>query len=235
MPPDIELPDKITFEGEEEAKEPEVKDEEKKEEKESKSGLPLTRDAALKLLKKHNKEKSDLNHYLESEAIMKALAKKLEKNEEEWGMLGLLHDVDWGLTKNNTKEHLTKAPEILKEAGFSDDFINTIISHGYGFDCAELKDKKRTKKVEHALACSETITGLIHAYALMRGSMEGMEVKGLKKKFKDKAFVASINRDIIKECEKLGLELNDFFELAIEAIKGIAADVDLVKIEEGKN
>ena len=234
MPPDIELPDKIEFVKEVvvEENDDEVKDEEKKES--SKSDLPLTRDEAIKLLKKHNKEKSDFNHYLESEAIMKALAKKLGEDEELWGMLGLLHDVDWGITKDNTKDHLTKAPDILKEAGFSDDFIQTIISHGYGFDCAGLKDKKRTKKVEHALACSETITGLIHAYALIRGSMEGMEAKGLKKKFKDKAFVAAINRDIIKECEKLGLELNDFFELAIDAVKSIAAEVDLVKTEEDK-
>jgi hypothetical protein len=189
--------------------------------------IPISREQALALLKEHNKDMSDFNHYLESEAIMKALAKKIGEDEHVWAMLGLLHDVDWGLTKENTQDHLTKAPEILKNTGFTEDFIKVVLSHGYGFDCAGLKDKKRTEKVEHALACSETVTGLIHAYALMRGSIEGMKAKGLKKKFKDKRFAANVDRDIIKECENLGLELSEFFQLAIDAVKDIADEVGL--------
>ncbi|MAE43359.1 signal recognition particle-docking protein FtsY [Candidatus Woesearchaeota archaeon] len=195
------------------------------------SSLPMTRAEALELVKKYNKDISDLNHYLESEAIMKALAKKLGEDEEYWAMLGLLHDVDWGITKENTKDHLTKSSEILKQAGFDDNFINIVISHGYGFDCAGLKDKQRTQKIEYALACSETITGLIHAYALMKGSIEDIELKGLKKKFKDKNFAAAVNRDIIRECEKLGLELSEFFDLVIDAVKSVASEVGLAKEE----
>lgn len=191
--------------------------------------FPLTREQALELLKKYNKDKADFNHYLESEAIMKALAKKLGEDEAMWTMLGLLHDVDWGITKNNPKEHLTKTPEILRSAGFNDDFIEIIMSHGYGFDCAGLKDKQRTKKAEHALACAETITGLIHAYALMRGSLEGMDANGLNKKFKNKTFAAAVSREIIRECEKIGLSLDEFFQLAIDAIKEIAKEVNLRK------
>ncbi len=194
------------------------------------ANLPLTREQALELVKKHNTHEQDLIHYLESEAVMRELAKKLGEDVEYWGMLGLIHDVDWGLTKENISEHLTKAPKILKEAGFDDEFIQIVLSHGYGFEqLPHLKDKKRTGKIQHALAASETITGLIHAYVLMRGGrVSDMEVKGLKKKFKDKAFAAKIDRDIIRECEEFGLTLDEFFEVAINGIKKIK---DMVRLE----
>lgn len=189
--------------------------------------LPITREQALSLLKKYNSDKSDMNHYLESEAVMRELAKDTREDENYYAMLGLLHDIDWGITKNNTREHLTKAPEILKDAGFDQEFIDIIVSHGYGFDCAGLKDKKRTKNIEHALAASETITGLIHAYALMRKTMHEMSVSGLKKKFKDKKFAAAIDRNIILECESLGISTDHFFEIAIKAISSISNEVEL--------
>jgi uncharacterized protein len=192
--------------------------------------LPLTREQAIELLKKYNKTEdiSDWNHFFESEAVMKELAKRIGEDEEYFAMLGLMHDIDWGLTKQNTTEHLTKAPEILKDAGFDDDFINSIVSHGCGFECAGLKDKKRVKKIEFALAASETLTGLIHAYALMRGKkISDMEVAGLKKKFKDKAFAAAIDRDIIKEAENLGITLDEFLKIGIEGIKNIKEKVGL--------
>ena len=187
--------------------------------------LPITREQALELIKKYDKDPYDMYHYLESEAIMGALSKRLDEDEEYWKMLGLLHDVDWGITKNNTAEHLTKAPEILKSAGFDDKFICIVVSHGYGFECAGLKDKKRTEKIEHALAAAETLTGLIHAYGLMRKSLDGMEVSGLKKKMKDKRFAAAINRDIIMECEQIGLTLDEFLDISIKAVQSIAKDV----------
>ena len=193
------------------------------------ANLPITRDQALELVKKYNSSGQDLIHYLESEAVMKELAKKINEDGNYWAMLGLVHDVDWGITKDNVTTHLTKAPEILKEAGFDEKFIQTVLSHGYGFEeLPSLKDKIRTEKVEHALAASETITGLIHAYALMRGNkISDMEAKGLKKKFKDKTFAAKVDREIIRECEKLGLSLEEFFEIAIEGIKKIKEDVGL--------
>ena len=101
------------------------------------------------------------------------------------------------------------------------------MSHGYGFDCANLLDKKRTRKIEHALASSETITGLTHSYALMRGTIEEMSPEGLKKKFKDKKFAAGVDREIILECELIGLALEEFFKLSIEAIKNIKSEVGL--------
>lgn len=190
--------------------------------------LPITREKALNLLNNFPQIQSDFNHYLESEAIMRELALKLGEDFESWSMLGLLHDVDWAITKEDTKEHLTKAPKILKEAGFDEEFISIVVSHGFGFDCANLKDKKRTNKIEFALAASETLTGLIHSYALMRGGkIYDMNAMGLMKKFKDKRFAAGCNREIIKEIENIGLSLEEFFEIGIEGIKNIKEDVGL--------
>lgn len=192
------------------------------------TNIPIIREQALELLRKYSQTESDWNHYLESEAVMRALAKKFGEDIAYWGMLGLLHDVDWALTRNNIKEHLTKAPEILKENGFDDEFISIVVSHGCGFDCAGLKDEKRTKKIEHALACSETITGLIYAYALMRDRrVSDMKVKGLRKKFKEKSFAPTIDRNIIRECEEIGLNLDEFFEIAINSIKEIKDKIGL--------
>ena len=123
---------------------------------------------------------------------------------------------------------MAKAPEILKSAGFNDEFVQAVLSHGYGWDCAGLKEKKREGKIEHALAAAETVTGLIHAYALMRGrKVSSMKVAGLKKKFKDKKFAAGVNRDIILECEEIGLSLDEFMQVSIDAIKKIAKEVGL--------
>src|SRR3989344_8525754 len=109
--------------------------------------LPISYEQAWELIKKYNSERSDLNHYLESGAVMKELAKHLGEDEKYWEMLGLLHDVDWGITKDDVSTHLTKMPQILKEAGFDDEFIETILSHGYGFhELPHLADKTRTQK-----------------------------------------------------------------------------------------
>ncbi|MHA2298757.1 MAG: HDIG domain-containing metalloprotein [Candidatus Hodarchaeales archaeon] len=190
--------------------------------------LPITRDEALELIHKFNKDESDIIHYLESEAIIIALARRLGEDEDYWGMVGLLHDIDWGITKNDLITHLTEMPGILQKAGFDEDFITAVLSHGYGHGIARLNDKRRTRKIEHALACSETLTGLIHAYALVRqGRISDMKAKGLKKRFKEKRFAAKVSRDIIRECENIGLSLEEFFGLAIEALAGIKDNIGL--------
>ena len=191
--------------------------------------LPISREQAFELVKKYNSHEPDIVHYLESEAVMRGLAEHLREDVEYWGMLGLLHDVDWGITKENVSTHLTKMPEILREAGFSDEFIENILSHGYGFEeLLHLKDKRRSKKIEHALSAGETVTGLVHSYALMRGKkVSDMDAKGLMKKYKDKTFAAKIERNIIKEIEEMGLSLEEFFGIAINSIKKIAKEVGL--------
>ena len=197
------------------------------------SSLPITREQAWQLIKKYNSHEQDLIHYQESEAVMKELAEHLKlkpEKIEEWAMLGLLHDVDWGITKENVETHLTRMPEILEEAGFGHEFIENILSHGYGFhELPHLAHKVRTEKVEHALAASETITGLIHSYALMRGKrISDMEANGLRKKFKDRTFAAKVSREVISEIEILGLTLEEFFQVAINGIKKIKNNVGLI-------
>jgi putative nucleotidyltransferase with HDIG domain len=193
-----------------------------------KENLPLTRDEAFALVKKYNSDARDIIHYLESEAVLRAIARRIGEDEDYYGMLGLLHDIDWGITKENPVTHLTEAPRILHEAGFDEVFIQIILSHGYGCDCAGLLDKKRTEKIEYALAAGETITGLIHAYALMRGKkISDMDTKGLMKKYKDKRFAEGCDRNIIVEIEHCGIPLEEFFGVAIDGIKRIKNEVGL--------
>jgi uncharacterized protein len=193
------------------------------------ANLPITRSEALDLLKSMSQQASDMNHYLETEAIMRALARKFGEDAEYWGMLGLLHDVDWALTRNNWKEHCTKAAEILKRNGFDEKFIQIVQSHGYGWgEIPALKDKKRAEKVEHALIAAETLTGIIYAYALIKGGkISDMDVKGLKKKFKDRGFAENCSRELVKEIEKTGLTLDEFFDLSISALKEIKGEIGL--------
>lgn len=195
----------------------------------SNTKLPITKEQAIDLLKSMPQTEADMNHYLESEAIMRALAKKLNEDEDYWGMLGLLHDVDWGVTKDNWSNHTIKAEEILKKQGFDYTFIQIVQSHGYNNEIIpNFKDKKRIEKIEHALAAAETITGIIYAYALMRGNkISDMDISGLKKKFKDKKFAANCNRDIIKEIELAGITLDEFFQISIDALKNIKDQIGL--------
>jgi putative nucleotidyltransferase with HDIG domain len=176
-----------------------------------------------------DQQQSDMNHYLETEAIMRALAKRFGEDAEYWGMLGLLHDADWAETRNDWSKHCTRSAEILKENGFDDRFIQIVQSHGYGMDeIPAFKDKQRTEKVEHALIAAETLTGIIYAYALMREKIiSDMKVKGLKKKFKDRSFAANCRRDLVMEIEKTGIELSEFFEISINAMKEIKGDIGL--------
>ncbi len=197
------------------------------------TNLPISREKAWEIIKKYNTHEQDLIHYQESEAVMRELAEHLKlkpEKVEEWAMLGLLHDVDWGITKENVETHLTKMPEMLEEAGFGNEFIENILSHGYGFhELPHLAHKVRTEKVEHALAASETITGLIHSYALMRGKkISDMEASGLRKKFKDRTFAAKVSREVISEIEALDLNLDEFFQVAINGIKKIKDKVGLM-------
>ena len=193
------------------------------------SSLPISREEAIALLKSMSQLDSDMNHYLETEAIMRSLAEKFGDDVEYWGMLGLLHDVDWALTKKDWSGHCIKAAELLKEKGFDDGFIEDVQSHGYGHDeIPLLKDKKRASKIQYCLTAAETLTGIIYAYALMRGKrISDMDAKGLAKKFKDRKFAANCNRELVKEIELVGLSLDGFFDLSIESIKRIKYHIGL--------
>jgi len=183
----------------------------------------ITREEALKLLKQHNGEAGQVNHALESEAVMRALARKLNKDEETWGLSGLLHDLDYATTKDGATRHGLDTAEML-EGKLPAEALDAIRRHASEMNGSEPPETD----FDYALRCGETITGLVHTAALVRPTkMEGMKPKSLKKKMKDRAFAASVNRDEIRECEKLGLELGDFLQLSIDAITEVAPEVGL--------
>ena len=177
----------------------------------------ITRDEAYALLKKYNKEDFHLHHGRMVEGTMRYFAKKLGYADEEefWGIVGLLHDIDFEMWP---EEHCKKAPELLREAGVDEDMIHAIVSHGYGL-CVDVEPEKEMEKV--LFACDE-LTGLIWAAAKMRPSKstKDMEVSSLKKKFKDKKFAAGCSRDvIIKGAENLGWDLPKLMEMTILAMR----------------
>ena len=162
-----------------------------------------------------------LIHALETEAVMRALAERLGQDPEVWGLAGLLHDLDYPETKDTPEKHGLLTAETLS-GKMPEEAVQAIARHN------EVNGNQPVTDFDYALRCGETVTGLVHTAALVRPTrMQGMQAKSLKKKMKDKAFAASVCRDTIKECEKLGLELGDFLTLAIGAITGIEAEVGL--------
>ena len=175
----------------------------------------MERTQALELLKKYNKEDFHIRHALTVEGVMRYFAKQYGHDEEFWGLVGLLHDIDFEVYPD---EHCKKAPELLKEVDASDEFIHAVCSHGYGL-CSDVEP---THEMEKILFAVDELTGLIGAAALMRPSksVQDMEVSSIKKKFKDKKFAAGCSRDVIKEgAEKLGWELDRLFEQTILAMR----------------
>ena len=193
--------------------------------------LNITREDAIKLLKKYNKEEFHLLHALTVEGVMKYFASELgyEEDKEFWGICGLLHDVDFEMYPS---EHCIKAPELLTEIGASEDIVHAVCSHGYGICC----DVEPLHEMERVLFATDELTGLIGAAAKMRPSKstKDMELKSLKKKYKDKKFAAGCSRDIIqKGAQMLGIELDELLEKTILAMRSCEDDV-AKEIEEVK-
>ena len=177
----------------------------------------LTRQQALELLQKYNKDSFHILHGLTVEGVMRWYAREEGYGEEEeyWGQVGLLHDIDFELYP---EEHCKKAPELLREAGIGEDMIHSICSHGYGL-CSDVEPEHQMEKI---LFAADELTGLIWAAAMMRPSKSvmDMEVSSLKKKFKDKRFAAGCSRDVIKEgAERLGWTLEELMEKTILAMR----------------
>lgn len=185
----------------------------------------ISRDEALTLLRKYNKEHFHLLHSLTVEGVMRWYSKKLGYGEDEdfWGITGLLHDVDFELYP---EEHCKKAPELLSAAGVGEDMIHAVVSHGYGL-CADVKPEHEMEKV---LFATDELTGLIGAAARMRPSKSclDMETSSLKKKFKDKKFAAGCSREVIeKGAEALGWTLDSLLENTILAMRSCEGSVAL--------
>ena len=188
----------------------------------------IAREDALALLKKYNKDPFHIQHALTVEAVMRWYAKELGYGdaEEYWGIVGLLHDIDFELYP---EEHCLKAPGLLREGGVGEDIIHAVVSRGYGITVGGVTlDVAPEHEMEKVLFAADELTGLIGAAALMRPShsCQDMELKSLKKKYKDKKFAAGCSRDVIAQgAERLGWELDMLLERTLEAMRSCEGQV----------
>ena len=192
----------------------------------------ITHQQAFDLLKKYNKDSFHIQHALTVEAVMKWYANELGYGEdaEYWGIVGLLHDIDFELYP---AEHCLKAPELLREAGVGENVIHAVCSHGYGItvECGATIDVEPEHEMEKVLFAADELTGLIWAAALMRPSKstKDMELKSLKKKYKSKGFAAGCSREVIERgAQQLGWELEKLLTMTLQAM---AASEDMINAE----
>ena len=184
----------------------------------------VSREEAFELLKKYNKEPFHILHALTVEGVMRYFARETGNgaDEEYWGLVGLLHDIDFEIYP---EEHCRKAPELLREGGVSEDMIYSVCSHGYGICC----DQEPKHLMEKILFATDELTGLIGAAARMRPSKSvmDMELSSLKKKYKDKKFAAGCSRDVISTgAERLGWELDELLERTILAMRSCEESIN---------
>ena len=183
----------------------------------------MRRNEALSLLFKHVKKENMRKHSLASEAVLRATAQRLNKDVELWGLAGLLHDIDVELTNANPLTHGPAARKLL-EGKLDESAIDAIVMHN-----EDATNLERTTTFQHALAAGETITGLITATTLVYPDqkLSSVKTKSITKRMKQKAFAASVKRENIMECEAIGIPLNEFAQLALEAMQSISDDLAL--------
>jgi putative nucleotidyltransferase with HDIG domain len=182
-----------------------------------------TRDEAWKLLLEYNTNESLIKHALCVEGVLRYMARKRGEDEEKWGIIGLVHDLDY---EKYPKEHCRKTPEILRERGWPEEYIRAIVSHGWGL-CSDVEPKEVMEKILYAV---DELTGLITAVALVRPSRSvlDLEVRSVKKKWKDKAFAAGVNREVIeKGAQMLGMDVWALTEEVIEGMREVADAIGL--------
>lgn len=182
-----------------------------------------TREEALAVLKQYNESEALIKHGLAVESVMREFAARAGEDVEYWGQVGLLHDVDY---EKWPDEHLKVAPRLLAEAGYDEAFIRAVCAHGWSL-CSDVEPVLYMEKVVFTI---DELTGLINATAIMRPSKSVMdlEVKSVKKKFKDKGFAAGVNREIIlKGCEMLGMPLEEVIEISIAGMRANHEEIGL--------
>ncbi len=183
----------------------------------------ITWEEALNSVNANVENQNLVKHMLATEAIMRALAKRLGEDEEEWGLTGLLHDIDVELTEGDMKAHSKLGADLARELGASEAMTHAILCHN------EAHGLPLETKLDKALFCADPLTGLIIAAALVRPDkkLAGLEAKSVLKRFKEKSFAAGADREQIDKCSDIGLELGEFIEMGLEAMQGIADDIGL--------
>ncbi len=187
-----------------------------------------TREEAYALLTKYNKTESLLKHALAVEGVMRYSAQKRGEDEDKWGIIGLIHDLDY---EQFPEEHCRKSEEILKENGWPDDYIRAVVSHGWGI-CSDIEPQTELEKVLYAI---DELTGLVVTTALVRPSKSVLDLKpkSVKKKWKDKRFAAGVDRSIIeKGAQMLGMELADLMTDTIMGMREVADEIGLKGIQD---
>jgi len=184
----------------------------------------ITREQALQLVMQHIKSPNMLKHCLASEAVMRALAEHVGEDPDKWGLAGLLHDLD-AETHADLDVHTRETARILNDIGVDDEIVEAIRLHNERAH----PEEQRNSQFQHLLAAGETITGLIVATALVYPDkkLASVQPKSVRKRIKEKAFAAGANRDVIRECETGGIPLEEFCNISLLAMQGIAGDLDL--------
>jgi uncharacterized protein len=184
----------------------------------------ISRSKALELLTTHVKNERMLAHSLASEAVMRALAIRLGQDVDKWGLAGLLHDLDVEITSADPYTHALIGAQMLDELGLDEDLTDAIRMHN-----EMATGMERSTLFQHALAAGETITGLITATSLVYPDKKvaSVKAKSVTKRMKEKAFAASVKRENIMECEQIGISLDEFAALSIEAMAKIADEIGL--------
>jgi len=186
--------------------------------------LGISRDEALKLMKDYLTADNLRKHSRATEVIMRKLAQLKGEDEELWGIAGLLHDLDFEETKDDMPRHTLRTEEILKEKGVSQEIIDAIKGHN-----AENLGYERENTIDHALTCAECITGMVVATTLVYPDkkLASVKPKSIIKRMKQKEFARNVNREYIKECEKIGIPLEQFAELSLNAMRDISDELGL--------
>lgn len=184
----------------------------------------MTHEEGVAVLREHVQNENLVKHCLATEAIMRKMADRIGEEPEKWGLTGLLHDLDFESTKDSPQEHTRKTVEILAAKGLPEDALQAIREHN-----AEALGIPRQSRFGIALACSETVTGLIVATALVYPDkkLASVKPKSVRKRMKESAFARKVNREVIRECERIGVPLEEFIELSLGAMQGIADELGL--------
>jgi len=183
----------------------------------------MRREEVLKAVRERVTNPNLIKHMLATEAVMRSLSRRLGEDEEEWGLAGLVHDIDVELTQDDFSRHGRLGAELARELGLSERICHAVLAHN------EVHGVPRESLLDKALYCADPVTGLIVAAALVLPDkkLSGLTLSSLLKRFKEKRFAAGASREQISLCRELGLELEEFLSLSLEAMQGIASELGL--------